>query len=224
MYTAEIYNLKKYYGDRPVLDVPELCIGEGERWAVIGANGSGKTTLLRILAGTLNFDEGEVRVRAETVGYMPQKPYAFGYTVKKNVELAVKDKTLKAAKALDALKRVGLEELAEHRGNTLSGGESQRMAFARILAMEPSLLLMDEPTAAADIEAGDLLESALEDYLSASGATVIFSTHMPSEALRLSDKVILLVEGKIAEIGETERVLNSPECESAKRFLSHWRL
>lgn len=223
-YIAEIHDLKKYYGGALALDIPELCIGEGERLAIIGANGSGKTTLLRILAGVLPFDEGEVLVRTDSVGYMPQKPYAFGYTVRKNVELAVRDKTQRAARAEDALQKVGLSALSEHRGSDLSGGESQRMAFARMLAMEARLLLMDEPTAAADIEAGELLERTLEDYLRASGASIVFSTHVPSQALKLAENIILLDGGKIAERGTAERVLHSPESESARRFLSHWRL
>ena len=90
-YIAEISDLKKYYGDRLVLDIPRLTFTPARRYALIGTNGSGKTTLLRILAGILPPDEGEVIINSRTSGYMPQKPYAFNYSVLKNVSMAVKN-------------------------------------------------------------------------------------------------------------------------------------
>ena len=223
-YIAEIRGLKKYYGGRLALDIPELLLEKGKSYALIGVNGCGKTTLLRILAGVLPPDEGEVVVKTAQVGYMPQRPYAFGYTVQKNVALAVRDKTLRQTRAAQALADVGLEALSKKRGDALSGGEAQRMAFARILAADSELVLLDEPTASADIAAGERLEKALADYLAAGERSLVFATHTPLQAASLAREIILLDGGKIAERGEAQKLLHCPETDCAKSFLSHWRL
>lgn len=221
---VEMRSLKKYYGGRAVLDIPELVLERGKRYAFIGPNGSGKTTLLRILAGVIAPDEGEARVIAESVGYMPQKPYAFGFSVRRNVELANRDgKTARTASEA-ALEKVGLSHLARQKGDRLSGGETQRMAFARILAQKHELALMDEPTAATDIQAGIKMENALDEYLRETGCTLIFTTHAPSQAASMADEVFILEDGKIVEHGEAKQVLYEPRSESAKLFLSNWRL
>lgn len=221
---VEIRDLKKYYGDRLVLNIPKLTIYAGQRCALIGANGSGKTTLLRIITGILPPDEGEVIINTDKLSYMPQKPYAFVYSVQKNVEMAIREHNGKKEKALRALEKVGLAHMSENRGSSLSGGETQRMAFARILAQENDLVLLDEPTAAADIAAEEMLEAALKEHLVNTSASLIFTTHTPSQAASLAQRVILLDEGCIAEDGEAEQVLRHPATDIAKRFLSHWRL
>lgn len=221
---AEIRGLKKYYGDKLVLDIPELTIEEGTRYAVIGPNGSGKSTLLRILAGIIAPDEGSINVLTDSMGYMPQKPYAFGLSVLRNVELAVKDKKKKRASALAALEEVGLDGMSLQKGDRLSGGETQKMAFARILSDPRKFLLLDEPTAAADIESSVNMEIALEKYLRETGCTLLFTTHMPSQAAALAQEVLMLEKGRITERGKAGQMLYDPQSESARLFLSHWRL
>ncbi|MDO4573222.1 MAG: ABC transporter ATP-binding protein [Clostridia bacterium] len=219
-----VRGLKKRYGGRVVLDIAALDIGAGERVALLGPNGSGKSTLLKLLAGVLRPDEGELSVAAEAC-YLPQTPYAFDCSVRRNVLLALHGlpRAEAEAEAMRALSLVGLETLAEARGNRLSGGETQRMALARVLARPHALLLLDEPTSAADLAAGGAIEAALADYLDARGAALLFSTHAPAQARRLAERVLLLHEGRVAEDGAPEAVLNAPETPEAAAFLKHWR-
>lgn len=220
-------NVKKYYGARCALNIPALTIMPGERLALIGPNGAGKSTLLRLIAGVIHPEEGVVRLEGIAhgeIGYLPQKPYGFDLSVQKNVELALDGETDAKQRALEALERVGLSHLAKARGSRLSGGETQRMALARIISKKRKLLLLDEPTAGADIRAVDLLERTLEAYLEETGCALVFSSHAPAQALRLSKHTIALDDGVISEQGETERVLKSPQSEATRLFLRHWNI
>ena len=219
--------VQKRYGTRVALEIPDLTIGEGERAALIGPNGSGKTTLLRLIAGVIPADAGEIQagglLRGE-IGYLPQISYAFDLSVQQNVELALENGRDRAKKAREALSRVGLLSLAHERANRLSGGETQRMALARILTRRRKLLLLDEPTASADIQAIDRIERAILDYTTETGCALVFSSHAPSQAMRLSTRVLALDGGKIGEQGETAHVLQTPQAESTRAFLAHWKL
>ena len=223
----KLVNVQKRYGARVALDISQLTIEPGERIAVIGPNGSGKSTLIRLLAGVLAPDTGTVQTgnmpRGE-IGYLPQQPYAFDLSVQKNVELALAGEADKAKIAQEALERVGLLHLAKARANRLSGGETQRMALARVLARPRKLLLLDEPTASADIQAIELIERAILEYADQTGCTLVFSSHAPSQAMRLSTRVLALDSGRIGELGETAQVLQSPQEESTRVFLKSWRL
>lgn len=223
----ELVNVQKRYGARVALDISQLTIEPGERLAVIGPNGSGKSTLIRLLAGVLAPDTGTVQTgnmpRGE-IGYLPQQPYAFDLSVQKNVELALAGEADKAKIAQEALERVGLLHLSKARANRLSGGETQRMALARVLVKPRKLLLLDEPTASADIQAMELIERAILDYADQTGCTLVFSSHAPSQAMRLSTRVLALDGGRIGELGETAQVLQSPQTESTRAFLKSWRL
>ena len=223
----ELVNLQKRYGARVALNLSALSIREGERVALIGPNGSGKSTLLRLLAGVIRADQGAISLgglsRAQ-IGYLPQQPYAFDLSVQKNVELALSGEAEKAMLAQAALERVGLLHLAKARANRLSGGETQRMALARVLACKRKLLLLDEPTASTDIAAMVLIERAILDYVVQTGCTLVFSSHAPSQAMRLSTRVLVLDGGRIGELGETEQVLQDPQAESTRAFLKSWKL
>ncbi len=223
----KLTRVKKFYGARCALDIPALAVGTGERLAVIGPNGSGKSTFLRLLAGVISPDEGEIRLDGLTrgqIGYLPQKPYGFDLSVQKNVELALGGEKDAKELARDALEQVGLPHLTKARGSRLSGGETQRMALARIIACPRQLLLLDEPTASADIRAIDRMERVLEDYQARTGCTLIFSSHAPAQALRLSTRVVVLDGGTVSEQGETKRVLRAPQSEPARLFLRHWNM
>ena len=223
----KLVNVQKRYGARVALDISQLTIEPGERIAVIGPNGSGKSTLIRLLAGVLAPDAGTVQTeilpRGE-IGYLPQQPYAFDMSVQKNVELALTGEADKAKIAQAALERVDLLHLSKARANRLSGGETQRMALARVLVKPRKLLLLDEPTASADIQAMEQIERAILDYARQTGCTLVFSSHAPSQAMRLSTRVLALDGGKIGESGETAQVLQSPQAESTRAFLKSWRL
>ena len=213
------------YNERVILDIPELHFAEGKRYGLIGENGSGKTTLLRLLAGTLSPTRGQVtRMGADGMGYMPQNPYAFSFSVLRNVEMALDGEAEREVAAREALRRVGMDGLAQASGSKLSGGEAQRMAFARMIAKPRRLLLLDEPTSSTDIKGTDLIEATLLDYLQANGCTLIFSTHSPAQALRLAEEVIFLDQGRIVEQGLAESVLETPQNERTQLFLAHWRI
>lgn len=223
----ELLDVKKRYGARVALDIPALRIEQGERLAIIGPNGSGKSTLLRLLAGVIAADAGEIRLSGLTrgeIGYLPQQPYAFDLSVQQNVALALENTSDRKQKTVEALERVGLLHLAHALANRLSGGETQRMALARILVSDKKLLLLDEPTASADIAAIDLIERAILDYVEETGCTLLFSSHAPSQAMRLSQRVLALNGGAIGEQGETAQVLKEPQQESTRAFLKSWKI
>ncbi|MCL2817813.1 MAG: ATP-binding cassette domain-containing protein, partial [Clostridiales bacterium] len=147
----ELSGVRKEYGGRCVLDIKSLRIERGKRYALLGANGSGKSTLLKILAGTVKQTEGAITSGVsgkKAVGYLPQTPYGFSFSVLKNVLLALDDEPERRAKAEAACEAVGMGALINADASKLSGGETQRMAFARIISMPRQLLLLDEPTAA----------------------------------------------------------------------------
>ena len=221
----ELIHITKKIAGRKILNIPQLTFTEGRRYALIGENGSGKTTLLRIMAGVLKADTGRlVNIPMDNMGYMPQSPYAFSFSVQKNVAIALDNSTDAVNQALIALKAVGLSSLAAVRGNKLSGGETQRMAFARMIVTPRKLILLDEPTSAMDIKGIDQIEALLLHYASQTGCTIIFSTHSPAQALRLAEWVVFLDQGKIAEQGPAKKVLKQPHNESAKLFLQHWKI
>lgn len=225
-----IEGLQKNYHGKPVLDIAALKLEQGKIYALIGPNGSGKSTLLRLLAGALTPDAGRVSfhppLKAQDMAYMPQKTYAFRLSVLKNVMLAAEGahKAQATAMAMEALRQVGMTELSGQRADTLSGGEAQRMAFARMIMLPRKLLLLDEPTSAADIVGNDLVEEVLLSFVQRTGCTVLFSTHAPAQALKLADEAIALYEGRLCEQGPARQVLTNPQNEDVARFLQHWRL
>ena len=221
----ELVEVTKFYKERMVLNVPYLSFDEGKRYALIGVNGCGKTTLLRIMAGAITPDSGQVlNIPIEETGYMPQSPYAFGFSVLENVNIASKNSDNAEPAVLNAIEAVGIQELSQARGNKLSGGETQRMAFARMIVLPRKLLLLDEPTSAADIRGIDQIEKALLDYAKSTRCTVIFSTHSPAQALRLANEVVFLDEGCVVEKGLADDVLRSPKIDCTKFFLQHWKI
>ena len=221
----ELKDILIQYDQRSVLDIPSLRFEKGKRYGLIGENGSGKTTLLRLLAGTLTPDQGSVvKLTPNGMGYMPQHPYAFSFSVLRNVEMALDKSEKRREQALAALEKVGMGQFVNARGDKLSGGEAQRMACARIIAKPRQLILLDEPTSSTDIKGMDLVEQTILDYAAQCGCTLIFSTHSPAQALRLAEEVIFLHQGKIVEQGPAEKLLNQPTSEQARLFLQHWQL
>ena len=129
----------KTYGGRTVLDMPETELEHGASYAVIGANGSGKSTLARILAGVEKPDGGKTVISGITVGYMPQKSYAFRMTVMRNLLVGANDEE----RARYLMRKLGIEHLASEPAHKLSGGETARMALARLLMRDRQLLIVD---------------------------------------------------------------------------------
>lgn len=222
-----INDLVKNFNGRPFLKIPSLQFERGVKYAILGANGSGKSTLLRILAGFMRPDEGSADISPElraNRGYMPQRPYIFGFSVLKNVTIALPDQEYARKDAAEALKKLGMEALMNARGGRLSGGEAQRTAIAAMIAQPRMLLLLDEPTSATDIAGNDLVENALSEYAKKTGCLLIFSTHSPAQAERLADMAIFMHDGEVIENGPVDQVLHRPGSELSASFLRHWEL
>lgn len=221
----KIESLKKEYPFGFTLEVDSLTINSGERVALIGPNGSGKSTLLRLLAGVLEPDSGRIcRDSGGSAVYQPQSAYCFKKTVAQNIKIGLSDKTDCEKKVAEILKKSELTAFAAKRADKLSGGEKQRMLLARTLVEKHSCLLLDEPLSAVDIARVGFLEDLLCEYCTANASTLIIATHLPRQAVRVANKIIIMNNGKIEESGKTEEVVRNPQTDFGKLFLKQWRL
>ena len=208
----------KSYGGRTVLTLPELTIEKGKIYAVIGANGSGKSTFAKILAGIEAPDGGKAPVSGADIGYMPQKNFPFRMSLEKNILLNGSDRET-AKKRMEALE---LTSLASTPAKKLSGGETARMALARLLMRRYELLILDEPTAAMDMASTKLSEKLIEEIVKKDGCAVLLVTHSLQQARRMADEVLYLDAGELREKGEAKKLLYTPESESLKQFLAFY--
>lgn len=231
-FCLSINGLRKEYGDRTVLNADGLMLESGRAYALVGPNGSGKSTLCKVLSGVIDQTSGSVDVSGEvsrdalSVGYMPQKSYVFGFSVLRNVSMALEGKGPSReeaqARAMRALEEVDMQSFADKRGSGLSGGEAQRVALARMLVQDLDVLLLDEPTASMDIAGTLLVEEALSRYRERTGCLLVVATHAPSQARRIAPETVMLASGHVVEFGPTERVLSNPQSEQGRQFLSYW--
>jgi ABC-type polar amino acid transport system ATPase subunit len=233
-----ICDLHKYFGSNQVLRGINLDIYPGEKVVVLGPSGSGKSTMLRCInaleettSGHIYVDDVDItspktdinQVR-EHLGMVFQRFNLWPHkTVLENVALAPRlvakvDKATAEKRALEMLRRVGLEEKATAYPASLSGGQQQRVAIARGLAMEPRAMLFDEPTSALDPELVGEVLNVMRD-LAESGMTMVVVTHEISFAREVADRVIFMDGGKIVEEGRPEDVLLNPKEERTKTFL-----
>ena len=214
----KILPFSKTYEDRCVLDFPGMELQPGTIYAIIGANGSGKSTFAKILSGVLKADQKGSFLDTESVGYMPQKNYAFRMTTKANILLNGKD-TSRAEKLMDA---IGLRELENKRADRLSGGETARMALVRLMMKRYDAVLLDEPTAAMDMETTLLSEKLIVEYVRESGCALILVTHSLQQARRVADEVLYFHKGKLLESGPQEQVLYKPVMAETRQFLEFY--
>ena len=235
----DVKHLSKSFGSNLVLDDISEHIYPGEKVVIIGPSGSGKSTFLRCLnlmeyptGGTITFDGIETtnpKVDIDSVrrqmGMVFQHFNLFpNMTIKKNITLApVRTKLMTQAeadeKAMQLLRRVGLEEKADAYPNQLSGGQKQRIAIVRALAMNPKVILFDEPTSALDPEmVGEVLSVMKE--LADEGMTMVVVTHEMGFAREVGNRVLFMDEGKIVEQGTPEEVFGSPKHPRLQDFLS----
>lgn len=231
-FSIHAHDLCKKYGDRTVLAVSDLVLESGCSYALVGPNGSGKSTLCKVLSGVMEQTAGYADVEGEkardevVVGYMPQKSYVFGFSVYKNVAMALDASGLPddevRARVEQALEEVGMSAFANARGSGLSGGEAQRVALARMLVRDLDVLLLDEPTASMDVAGTLLVEEALTRYRERTGCLLVVATHAPSQARRIADKTVMLSAGRVVEHGPTEHVLSNPTSEEGRAFLAYW--
>ena len=224
----EATGLVKRYGAREALRGVSVSAAEGERVAVIGPNGAGKTTLLSILGGIQRADEGEVRLTAGEVGWVPQQPSLYGkLTVAENLRLFAR---LERCPDVDAavdrmLAQAGLEDRADDQVSVLSGGNRQRVNIAIGLIAEPEVLLLDEPSAALDPRQRERLWEFLLE-LEQHGTAVVYSTHDVQEAERHADRVVVLADGELLFAGsplELEQLVGTPGHDFEGAFVAFLR-
>jgi sulfonate transport system ATP-binding protein len=203
---AMVVEVSKSFGDRPVLAELDLTVAQGEFVALLGASGSGKTTLLRILAGLEVASGGDVLVpQVRTVVYQEPRLVA-SMRVWRNVVIGLPRSEATRARAVSALREVGLEDHADSWPGTLSGGEAQRVALARALVREPQLLLLDEPFAALDALTRLRMQSLVAELCARHHPGVLLVTHDVEEAILLADRVLVLTDSRIS----LDRVVELP--------------
>jgi sulfate transport system ATP-binding protein len=227
--SLEISGISKSFGRYPALKNVTLQARDKEFLALLGPSGSGKTTLLRVLAGLERPDAGEVRfggedflsvpVRRRRVGMVFQhyalfrhmtvgQNIAFGLNVRKRAERPGRDAV--RARVADLLSLVQLEGLEKRYPAQLSGGQRQRVALARALAIEPRMLLLDEPFGALDAQVRRELRRWLREVHDRAGVTTVFVTHDQEEALDLADRVAILKDGELIQLGAPNEVYENP--------------
>lgn len=211
---VSIRDLAFFYESTQVVQVDELSLRRERITALIGPNGCGKTTLFKLINGLLEPDSGEIAIESTPIAsaagkallrrhciYVHQKPYIFRQSVTENVAYGLRVRGVpreRWAERIDAsLQAVGIAHLADRQGRALSGGERQRLAIARGLALEPRLLLLDEPTSNIDPESVRIIERAAVTARNA-GITVILSTHNLATAYRIADDIVRMEAGRAA--------------------------
>ena len=215
-------------GDRALLDGISLTIESGPKTVILGANGAGKSLLLRICHGLLGPSGGEVRWAEGTTrqyerqAMVFQKPVMLRRSVAANVAYGLKLRKVEAGerarRVADALRRTGLTDFADQPARLLSGGEQQRLALARIWALEPEILFLDEPTANLDPGATRAVEEIVSG-IHDSGAKIVMTTHDIGQARRLADEVIFLHRGRVAERAGADTFFVQPSTEEAAAYL-----
>ena len=214
----KISPFSKTYEGRCVLDFSGIELQHGRIYAIVGANGSGKSTFAKILAGILRPDKRDRLFSGGAIGYMPQKNYAFRMSTKANLLLNGNDIT-RANALMDA---VQICHLASKRADRLSGGETARMALARLMMKQYDLVVLDEPTAAMDMETSLLAEKIIVEYVKKTGCALVLVTHSLQQARRIADEVLFFHEGRLLEVGTAQQMLTSPENDETKRFLEFY--
>ncbi len=230
-------DLRVVYAGQLVLDVPRVEVQAGEVLAVIGPNGAGKSTLLRVLGLLEPPTSGEVRFRGTPVpagggdllavrrrfASVFQEALLCDTTVEANVALGLRLRRrgveAVASNVQPWLGRLGIAHLARRMARTLSGGEAQRASLARAFAIHPDILLLDEPFAALDPPTRDELLTLLQGLLRQEGSTTVFVTHDRNEALRLGDRIAVMMGGRIHQVGTAPEVFGRPLSEEVARFV-----
>ncbi len=230
----DVKNVSKRFGDFAALDDVTLEVPEGSLTALLGPSGSGKSTLLRIIAGLETPDTGEVLIDASDVtgarpqdrgiGFVFQHYAAFAHmTVRGNVAFGLKIRKRPAdqitAKVDELLALVGLTKWSEQRPDQLSGGQRQRMALARALAIEPRVLLLDEPFGALDATVRAELRLWLRRLHDEQGVTTVLVTHDQEEAMEVSDRIAVMHAGRIEQVGAPKEVYDAPANDFVMGFL-----
>lgn len=232
--SIDIRGVSKRFGDFVALDDVSLTIPTGQLTALLGPSGGGKSTLLRIIAGLESADEGTVSIEGADATRLPAQKRGVGFvfqhyavfkhmTVAKNVafglEIRRRRKNEVAQRVDELLRLVHLSQFAHRLPSQLSGGQRQRMALARALAVEPKVLLLDEPFGALDAKVRKELRDWLRRLHDEVHVTTVFVTHDQEEALEVADEIVVINEGRVEQVGTPEQLYDEPANDFVMGFL-----
>ena len=228
----ELRNVKKSFDGVTVLENVSLEIEDGEIVSILGPSGCGKTTLLNLILGILDADGGEILFNGENITKIPMEKRGFNIVfqdyalfpnlnVYQNITYGLRNnpKISSEEEVKDLIHLLGLEEHLNKRIGQLSGGQKQRVALARTMVMKPKILLLDEPLSALDGVLKESIKDRIKTIAKEYHLTTIIVTHDPEEALTLSDRVMIINEGKIAQFGKPEEIINTPEDHFVRKFI-----
>lgn len=233
MTVLQINKMSISYDHNTIIRDLSLTINDGEIVSLLGPSGVGKTTILKAIAGLTAPDSGDIYINDNRVNRLPaekrdtvlifQKPLLFPFlNVKANIGFGLKMTNMNKSKAnkkiLEIMHITGLSGLENRKVHQLSGGQQQRVALARGLVLEPSLLLLDEPLSNLDSELRLQMRSLIQDVQKKTGITMLFVTHDQSEAFGLSDRVCLLLDGALQQIGTPKELFYQPATPTIARF------
>jgi putative spermidine/putrescine transport system ATP-binding protein len=229
-----INQVTKRFGDVKALDNLDLTIKSGEMVALLGPSGCGKTTALRIVAGLETLEKGSIKIGNSDITNLPAHQRNMGMvfqayslfpnlTVLENVSFGLKmrkvSRDIQIRKSLDLLEMIGLPDHKDRYPHQLSGGQQQRVALARALAIEPSVLLLDEPLSALDAQVRTTLREEIRRLQLSLGITTLFVTHDQEEAMSISDRVGVMRNGKLEQIGDPADLYNKPKTTFVATFV-----
>ena len=227
-------NISKKYKDKEILKNISFDIKEGELVCILGPSGCGKTTLLNIIGGFVSDFSGDVLLSDENINnILPEKReiatvfQSYGLFTHKNVidnvsyglKLLKIDKNMRGKRARDMLEKVGLAGYEKKKIKELSGGEQQRVAIARSMVLNPKLLLLDEPLSNLDVHLRDVMRKEIKRIQKQFGVTMIIVTHDQEDAFKLADRVIVINEGHIEQIGTPEELYKKPKNNFISSFI-----
>lgn len=231
---VEMKHIYKTFDGFHASDDVSFGIEKGHLSALLGPSGSGKTTILRMIAGLDKPDSGDILINGARVNEIPGSKRGIGFvfqnyalfrymTVADNIafglEVQKKSKAEIKARVEELLELVSMQDLGKRFPHQLSGGQRQRVAFARALAPNPQLLLLDEPFAAIDAKVRRELRTWLKEMIGKVGVTSIFVTHDQEEAMEVADTIILTNQGKVEQMGTPEDICHNPQTEFVKEFI-----
>jgi iron(III) transport system ATP-binding protein len=234
----ELDDVAKHFGSETVIEDLSLSVREGEILTLLGPSGCGKTTTLRLVAGLDRPDGGEIRLNGDVVsgatqfvapeqrgiGVVFQEFALFPHlTARENIAFGLHewDESAREARVDEMLDLVGLDAQGESYPDELSGGQQQRVALARSLAPEPAMLLLDEPFSNLDVDLRVEMREEVRRILKEAGVTAVSVTHDQEEAMSISDRVAVVNDGQIEQIGAPEQVFQHPESRFVAGFLGH---
>ena len=228
----ELKNIVKKYGNNVILDDISLQIKKGEIVSILGPSGSGKTTLLNLILGITDISSGKIIYDGEDITNVPLEKRGFNIvfqdyalfpnlTAYENIVYGLRNKPGISTEqdVQDFIHLLGLEEHLNKRISQLFGGQKQRVALARTMVMKPKILLLDEPLSALDGVIKESIKSKIKEIAREFSLTTIIVTHDPEEALTLSDKVLIINDGEIAQYGTPKEIIQQPADDFVENFI-----